>query len=149
MSPQNRQRTKSCTVISASRMTMARMSTRVVRSISGFLGGSRSVGMRFWRAADLQRQGGDGRDAQRSRAAWHRSTLARGDGPNFQAGSSNATPLISHSGFQELKTMPRGRPPKSPKLRHLEGNPGKRAIPELLIVPEGAPFAPEHLSDDA
>ena len=45
--------------------------------------------------------------------------------------------------------MTRGRPPKSPKLRRLEGNPGKRAIPELLIVPEGAPFAPEHLSDDA
>jgi len=42
-----------------------------------------------------------------------------------------------------------GRPRKSPEERRLDGNPGKRAIPVDIFVPEGAPFVPDHLHDDA
>jgi P27 family predicted phage terminase small subunit len=45
--------------------------------------------------------------------------------------------------------MPRGRPPKHPEIRRLEGNPGHRPIPEPVFVPSDAPWVPEHLSDDA
>lgn len=41
------------------------------------------------------------------------------------------------------------RPRKSPQERTLDGNPGRRPIPIEVFVPEGAPFVPEHLSDDA
>lgn len=41
------------------------------------------------------------------------------------------------------------RPRKSPQERALDGNPGRRPIPIEVFVPEGAPFVPEHLSDDA
>lgn len=42
-----------------------------------------------------------------------------------------------------------GRPRKSPDDRRLEGNRSKSPIPVDIFVPEGAPFVPEHLSDDA
>jgi P27 family predicted phage terminase small subunit len=42
-----------------------------------------------------------------------------------------------------------GRPRKSPEARRLEGNPGKRPIPETSIVAGGFVVAPDHLSDDA
>ena len=42
-----------------------------------------------------------------------------------------------------------GRPRKSPDERRLEGNPGKRDIPIDIFVPEGAPFVPDHLHEDA
>jgi len=42
-----------------------------------------------------------------------------------------------------------GRPKRHPILRRLDGNPGKRPLHHLLIVPDGAPFIPEHLEDDA
>jgi P27 family predicted phage terminase small subunit len=42
-----------------------------------------------------------------------------------------------------------GRPRKSPEARRLEGNPGKRPIPETAIVAGGSITAPDHLSDDA
>ena len=42
-----------------------------------------------------------------------------------------------------------GRPRKHPALKRLDGNPGKRPFDDLLIVAEGEPTAPEHLSDDA
>lgn len=42
-----------------------------------------------------------------------------------------------------------GRPRKSPDEHRLNGNPGKRPIPIDIFVPEGAPFVPDHLSDDA
>ena len=42
-----------------------------------------------------------------------------------------------------------GRPRKSPEARRLEGNPGKRPIPETSIVAGGSVVAPDHLSDDA
>lgn len=42
-----------------------------------------------------------------------------------------------------------GRPRKAPEERRLDGNPGKRPIPVEVSVPEGAPFVPEHLSEDA
>jgi len=42
-----------------------------------------------------------------------------------------------------------GRPRKAPDERRIEGNPGKRAIPVDVFTPEGAPFVPEHLHDDA
>ncbi len=45
--------------------------------------------------------------------------------------------------------MPRGRPRKSPDERLIEGNPGKRPIPVDVFVPDGAPFVPDHLHDDA
>lgn len=50
---------------------------------------------------------------------------------------------------QNLKVFPMGRPRKSPDERRLDGNPGKRAIPVDVFVPDGAPFVPEHLHDDA
>jgi phage terminase small subunit len=42
-----------------------------------------------------------------------------------------------------------GRPRKSPDERRLEGNRSRTPIPIDVVVPEGAPFVPEHLSDDA
>lgn len=42
-----------------------------------------------------------------------------------------------------------GRPRKSPDERRIEGNPGKREIPVDVFVPEGAPFVPDHLHEDA
>lgn len=42
-----------------------------------------------------------------------------------------------------------GRPRKSPDEHRLNGNPGKRSIPIDIFVPDGAPFVPDHLSDDA
>jgi phage terminase small subunit len=45
--------------------------------------------------------------------------------------------------------MPRGRPRKSPDERMLDGNPSRTPIPVDVFVPEGAPFVPEHLSEDA
>lgn len=45
--------------------------------------------------------------------------------------------------------MARGRPSKAPEERRLDGNPGKRPIPIEVFTPEGAPFVPDHLSDDA
>jgi P27 family predicted phage terminase small subunit len=42
-----------------------------------------------------------------------------------------------------------GRYKKHPELRRIEGNPSKRAIDELLIVPDGDPIPPDHLSDNA
>jgi P27 family predicted phage terminase small subunit len=42
-----------------------------------------------------------------------------------------------------------GRHKRLPELKRLEGNPGKRPIEDLLIVPDGTAFAPEHLDDDA
>jgi phage terminase small subunit len=42
-----------------------------------------------------------------------------------------------------------GRPRKSPAERLLDGNPGKRPIPVDVFTPEGAPFVPDHLSEDA
>jgi len=41
-----------------------------------------------------------------------------------------------------------GRHKRHPELKRLDGNPGKRVIDDLLIVPEGEPTAPPHLSDD-
>lgn len=41
------------------------------------------------------------------------------------------------------------RPRKSPDERRLDGNPGKRPIPVDIFVPEGAPFVPDHLHEDA
>lgn len=43
----------------------------------------------------------------------------------------------------------RGPAGRSPDEKRLSGNPGKRAIPIEIFTPEGAPFVPEHLSDDA
>jgi P27 family predicted phage terminase small subunit len=45
--------------------------------------------------------------------------------------------------------MPRGRHPKHPEIRRLEGNPGKRPIGQPPIAPGGAPFGFDHLSGDA
>ena len=45
--------------------------------------------------------------------------------------------------------MPRGPNPKHPILKRLEGNPGKRRVDDLLVVAEGEPLCPDHLSDDA
>lgn len=42
-----------------------------------------------------------------------------------------------------------GRPRKSPDEAKLDGNPSKRPIPVDVFVPEGAPFVPDHLHDDA
>lgn len=42
-----------------------------------------------------------------------------------------------------------GRPRKSPMARRLEGNPGKRPIPESAVSASGTVIAPDHLSDDA
>jgi phage terminase small subunit len=42
-----------------------------------------------------------------------------------------------------------GRPRKSPEARRLEGNPGKRPIPETAIVATGPVIAPDHLSEEA
>jgi phage terminase small subunit len=42
-----------------------------------------------------------------------------------------------------------GRPRKSPDERLIEGNRSRTPIPVDVYVPEGAPFVPEHLSDDA
>lgn len=42
-----------------------------------------------------------------------------------------------------------GRPRKSPDEHRLDGNPSKRPIPVDIFVPEGAPFVPDHLPDDA
>ena len=41
------------------------------------------------------------------------------------------------------------RPRKSPDEHRLDGNPSKRPIPVDVFVPEGAPFVPEHLPEDA
>jgi phage terminase small subunit len=41
------------------------------------------------------------------------------------------------------------RPRKSPDERRLDGNPSRRPIPFDVFTPEGAPFVPEHLHDDA
>jgi P27 family predicted phage terminase small subunit len=41
-----------------------------------------------------------------------------------------------------------GRPRKHPELKRLDGNPGKRPFDDLLIVADGEPTAPEHLSED-
>lgn len=38
---------------------------------------------------------------------------------------------------------------KSPDEHRLDGNPSKRPILEDVFLPEGAPFVPEHLSEDA
>jgi phage terminase small subunit len=38
---------------------------------------------------------------------------------------------------------------KSPDEHRLDGNPSKRKILDDVFVPEGAPFIPEHLSEDA
>ncbi len=45
--------------------------------------------------------------------------------------------------------MPRGRPSKAPEERRLDGNPGKRPIPIEIFVPDGAPFVPDHLAENA
>jgi P27 family predicted phage terminase small subunit len=45
--------------------------------------------------------------------------------------------------------MPRGRHPKDPEIRRLEGNPGKRPIKQPPIKPEGEPFGFDNLSEDA
>jgi phage terminase small subunit len=42
-----------------------------------------------------------------------------------------------------------GRRKKLAEIDHLEGNPGRRLIEESGIEALGAPFIPEHLSDDA
>lgn len=42
-----------------------------------------------------------------------------------------------------------GRPRKSPLEKRLDGNPGRREIIADIVVPEGAPFVPEHLPEDA
>ena len=42
-----------------------------------------------------------------------------------------------------------GRPRKSPDEMKLDGNPGRRDLLADVFVPEGAPFVPEHLSEDA
>lgn len=42
-----------------------------------------------------------------------------------------------------------GRPRKSPDERRIEGNRSRTPIPVELFTPEGAPFVPEHLSEDA
>jgi phage terminase small subunit len=42
-----------------------------------------------------------------------------------------------------------GRPRKTPQEKRLEGNPGRRAIIDDIVVPEGVPFVPEHLHEDA
>lgn len=42
-----------------------------------------------------------------------------------------------------------GRPRKSPEEKRIEGNRSRRPIPVEIFVPSGAPFVPEHLSDDA
>jgi P27 family predicted phage terminase small subunit len=47
--------------------------------------------------------------------------------------------------------MPRGRKPKPREQRIAEGNPGKRPLPEPVIMggsPREAPEPPEHLDDD-
>lgn len=44
--------------------------------------------------------------------------------------------------------MPRGRPRKSSAERFLSGRKG-RTIPGLVFIPDGAPFTPDHLADDA
>ncbi|MDB5597393.1 MAG: terminase [Hyphomicrobiales bacterium] len=45
--------------------------------------------------------------------------------------------------------MARGRPRKAPEEHRLEGNPSRRPIPIEIFAPDGAPFVPDHLSDDA
>jgi P27 family predicted phage terminase small subunit len=45
--------------------------------------------------------------------------------------------------------MARGRHPKHPEIRRLDGNPGKRPIPEVVIVPQGEAFIPDHLDENA
>jgi phage terminase small subunit len=42
-----------------------------------------------------------------------------------------------------------GRPRKSPDERRLDGNPSRTAIPVDVFTPEGAPFVPDHLHEDA
>lgn len=42
-----------------------------------------------------------------------------------------------------------GRPRKSPHEERLDGNPTKRRIIDDIVVPEGVPFVPEHLHEDA
>lgn len=42
-----------------------------------------------------------------------------------------------------------GRPRKSPDERRLDGNPSREPIPVDVFTPEGAPFVPEHLHEDA
>lgn len=43
----------------------------------------------------------------------------------------------------------RGPAGKAPDEKRLEGNPGQRRIPVDVFTPEGAPFVPDHLSEDA
>lgn len=43
--------------------------------------------------------------------------------------------------------MPAGRPPKPSRMRHLEGNRGKRPIPNG-IGSHGSPLMPQHLDDE-
>lgn len=43
----------------------------------------------------------------------------------------------------------RGRRPKLAAIKSLEGNPGKRPIEPIGVQGLGAPFTPDHLSDDA
>src|SRR5688500_17887409 len=45
--------------------------------------------------------------------------------------------------------MPRGRPPKHPKIRALEGFRGHRPCPEWTGTATGTPFIADHLSPDA
>jgi phage terminase small subunit len=42
-----------------------------------------------------------------------------------------------------------GRPRKAPEERRLDGNPSRTPIITDIFVPDGAPFVPEHLNDDA
>jgi P27 family predicted phage terminase small subunit len=42
-----------------------------------------------------------------------------------------------------------GRPPKSPEVRRLEGNPGKRPIPKPAVQAKGSPEVPDYLDEDA
>lgn len=45
--------------------------------------------------------------------------------------------------------MARGRPRKSPAEHRMAGNPHKGVLPPDPFTPRGAPFVPDHLTDDA
>jgi len=51
--------------------------------------------------------------------------------------------------LRKVMNMPRGRHPKHPEIRRLEGNPGKRPITQPPIKPEGEPIGFGHLCGDA
>jgi P27 family predicted phage terminase small subunit len=51
--------------------------------------------------------------------------------------------------LRKVMNMPRGRHPKHPEIRRLEGNPGKRPITQPPIKPEGEPIRFNHLCGDA